>query len=247
MRSWRACVLKAARSAAGRRALLALLAFGSATRAAAEVHATVAIASDDRFRGRSVSQGRPVASVDLAYDAADGAYVGFAASGVVSRHDGAQFLSAQEYAGYVTRLPAGPRLDVGVTHLNYTEYYSGDETTQYTELYAGLITDRFTTRLYYSPDYFGRRNSTLYGEIETAVRPARNLRLTAHAGMLAYLTGSRPEGRKSSEYDWRVGLTTLVRGFEVELAWSGAGPDRDYYAGAPRSRSGVAVALRRSF
>jgi uncharacterized protein (TIGR02001 family) len=225
--------------------ILAALAF--AGRAAAQVQGAVAVASDDRFRGRSVSQGWPVATLDLSYDAPNGVYAGVAATGVATEHDGARFLAAQQYIGYAKRLPAGPTVDFGVTHANYTEYYNGFRPAQYSELYAGVILRRFTARLYYSPNYFDRSQQTLYGELNTAVRPARGLRLSAHAGVLTVLDGPHPPGYAATQFDWRLGLATEIKSFEIEVAGSGAGPDRDYYSGKVQSKSGVVVALRRSF
>ena len=76
--------------------------------ASAQVRVTGTIASDARFRGRSVSEGRPVATLDVAYDAADGAYAGAAISGVADDRSGPDVLSVQAYGGYVTRLKNGP-------------------------------------------------------------------------------------------------------------------------------------------
>lgn len=208
---------------------------------------TAAITSDDRFRGRSVSAGQPTASLDLSYDAANGAYAGLAVAGVATRSEGPQLLAVQEYAGYAKRLQAGGSLDFGVTHANYTEYYGGDGAAQYSEIYTGLITRRFATHVYYSPDYFGHGYATLYGEVDTAVRPARNLRLSAHAGVLSRLHGHHPAYVQPSQYDWRIGLATALRAFELEFTWSGAGPNRDYYEGRLRRRDGAAVTLRRRF
>jgi uncharacterized protein (TIGR02001 family) len=216
--------------------------------ASAQVHGAITIASDDRFRGRSVSQGRPVATLDLGYDAPNGVYLGMAATGVATQHDGLRFLGAQQYIGYARRLPAGPTLDFGATHANYTDYYSGVRGAQYSELYAGLILRRLTARLYYSPNYFGRRLETLYGEVDASVRPARGWRLSAHIGGLGYLSSPYPaQFSPTAQYDWRVGLATSLKGFEVEVAGSGAGPAPGFYAGAPRGHAGAVIALRRSF
>ena len=196
-----------------------------------------------RFRGRSLSKERPVASLDLSYDAASGAYAGIAGAGVATSHDGLQGLTLREYLGYATRLNGGPTLDLGVTHAAYTEYYGGRSGTQYSEVYAGLAARSFTTRLSYSPSYFGSRTQTLYGEIGTAVQPARNWRLSAHAGLLTRVSGEATAASlRRPKYDWRLGLATAIRSFQVELAWSDAGPDavRGY-------RSALVLALRRDF
>jgi uncharacterized protein (TIGR02001 family) len=212
----------------------------------AEVEGTATLASDDRYRGRSVSQGRPTAGLDLTFNADSGLYAGAALNVVAARHEGLRVLSVQEYAGFAKPLPAGPSLDFGVTHTDYSEYYSGQSPTHYSELFAGVITSRFASHLYFSPNYFGSGAHTLYGEVDTAVRPARNLRLSLHGGLLSYLS-YRPLGRRPVQYDGRVGLTTTVRGFEVEVAGTVAGPDPDLYGREPHGRAGVLVALRRRF
>jgi uncharacterized protein (TIGR02001 family) len=227
--------------------LLTLAALAPAAKASAGVQATVAVASDDRFRGRSVSQGRPTASLDISYDAQNGGYLGLEAAVVAAAHEGVRLLRVQEYAGYAVRLPAGPSLDAGVSHTDYTDYYSGDGSAAYTELYAGVVTRRFATHLYYSPDYFGRHDATLYGEVDTALRPAPGWRLSAHAGLLSLLSGARYAEVKPTQYDWRLGLAKSLRRFEIELSWSGAGPNPDYYGGEPRARSGAVVALKCAF
>jgi uncharacterized protein (TIGR02001 family) len=240
VRAWRPCAPRLG-------GLAALVVLALASRAAAGPSFTATIVTDDRFRGRSVSEGQPTASLDAAFDAANGIYGGVALTGVATRHDGPQFLEAQQYLGYVRRLNAGPSLDFGVTHSNYTEYWGGYGGTQYTELYAGVITPRFASHLYYSPNYFGQGAATLYGEVDTAVRPARDWRLSAHAGLLTYLSGARAPDLHATQYDWRIGLATAIKALEVELSWSGAGPDPEYYSGAAHGRSGVALALRHTF
>jgi uncharacterized protein (TIGR02001 family) len=156
-------------------------------------------------------------------------------------------LVAQEYAGYARRLAGGPSVDFGVTHSNYSEYYGGGGSAQYTEIYGGVIARHFASHLYYSPNYFSRHEATLYGEIDGAVEPARDWRLSAHAGVLTRLTSSTYSHGRPTQFDWRLGVARALKAFEVELAWSGAGPDRDYYQGAPRHRSGILVALKHAF
>ncbi|HKR86583.1 MAG TPA: TorF family putative porin [Phenylobacterium sp.] len=223
--------------------LTAVLAVGAANSAAAQVRAAAEVATSARFRGRAVSQNQPVAGLDLSYDAASGVYAGVSGAVAATSHDGLQGLTLREYLGYARRLDAGPTVDFGFTHATYSEYYGGRGAPQYSEVYAGLTTRRLTTRLSYSPSYFGSQIRTLYGEVESAVQPARNWRLSAHGGVLARVGGGQPPpGYRTLQYDWRVGLATALRSFEVELAWSGAGPDAAY-----GSRSGVVLALRRDF
>src|SRR5436190_194451 len=60
----------------------------TASPATAQAGVAVSIFSDDRFRGYSLSDGRPVGILDLSYDAANGLYGALSGSVVATRHDG---------------------------------------------------------------------------------------------------------------------------------------------------------------
>jgi uncharacterized protein (TIGR02001 family) len=110
----------------------------TSTAARAEVGAVASIYSDDRFRGVSVSDGRPVGILDLSYDAANGVYA--AASGsVVATGDGLKPLGLVLNGGYAERFRSGLNADVGVVYSHYSHYSGVSSGRDYTELYAGLI------------------------------------------------------------------------------------------------------------
>src|SRR5687768_2258453 len=84
----------------------ALLCAGSAanpTPAAAQLAASIAIETDYRFRAHLLSDGRPAATVQLAYDHASGLYLNVAAIGALG-DDGPRFVGAQGNIGYAARL-----------------------------------------------------------------------------------------------------------------------------------------------
>lgn len=220
-----------------------VLALGLAGHAAAQVRVSAELATDARYRGRSVSENQPVGGLDIAYDTASGLYAGAAGQMVATAQDGLQPLTLREYLGFARRLDAGPTVDLGLTHAAYSEYYGGQGATQYNEAYVGLTLRRLTARLSYSPSYFGNHVRTLYGEVDSSVQPARLWRLNVHAGLLSRVGGAPPpQSRRPTQYDWRIGLARAIRSFQVELAWSGAGPDAAY-----GTRSGLVLALRRDF
>ena len=196
--------------------------------AAPQLGATVSLASDYRFRGRSLSGGRPVGTLNLSYDDPSGIYLGASASGVDTRHAGIQLLGAQGSIGYAQRLESGLVLDLGLTRADYTEYYSGGSRASYSEAYVGLIGDRFAAHLHYSPHYFGR-GSAVYGDVDATIRPATTWRLNAHVGLLAPSGGPYSMRGEAVQYDWRVAMATEGRPLELQLAVSGGGPRPDYY------------------
>lgn len=232
------------------RLAVAVLACCAAGAAHAQFAGRISLASDDRFRGHSLSDQRPTASLELNYDAPRGLYLGGAATAVATAHDGLQPLGAQVYAGYVKSLADGRAFDLGLTHANYTDYYSGGRSTGYTEAFVGLTGQHFATRLYYSPSYFGGGAQTVYGEAEAIARPAPAWRLTAHVGLLQRVGGASG-GWRDPQYDWRLALARTVHGLDVQLAWTGFGPRPPEYApvasaSAP-ARQTVVIALGHSF
>jgi uncharacterized protein (TIGR02001 family) len=234
VRSWRSC------------ALLISTGISVASPAQAQVAGSVAIESDYRYRGHSLSSGHPVATASLDYDDASGFFIDGSITGVLGG-DRPGLLGAQGNIGYATRLSSKLSMDVGVLRSQYTPSYTGDRAAHYTELYLGLTRQRLSSRVYFSPDYFHSGISTLYGEIEGAIEPARNWHLTAHIGGLLYLNRPAPYASRRDQHDWRLGVSRQLGAFEVHLNLSSGGPGSDYYGGEPRGRAALVVGATRSF
>jgi len=88
----------------------------STSPAAAQVGTAVSVFSDDRFRGYTLSDSRPVGILDLSYDAQNGFYGALSGSIVATRHDGLQPLGLQLNGGYAKRLSSGLTVDTGIVH-----------------------------------------------------------------------------------------------------------------------------------
>lgn len=211
-----------------------------ASPARAEVGATISLLSEARLRGYSMSAGNPVGQLDLSFDHRDGFYLGLSASAVVHPGRGLKPLSLSENVGFAKRLKSGPTVDVGIVNSYYTRHSGRYRTLSYSEAYVGLIGRNLASRVYVSPNYFYPGVWTVYGELDTAVRPAGKLRLTAHVGALAQLRG--PAGSKP-HYDWRIGAAHDIGPFSAQLSLSGGGPGRDYYEDSTRSRTAVVLGL----
>jgi uncharacterized protein (TIGR02001 family) len=178
-----------------------------------------------------------VAIFDLSYDHSSGVYAGLSASAVASAHEGPEPLSLQENIGYARQLSSGVTLDLGVMNSNYTRYASSGQAASYAEVYAGVITKAFSTRLSYSPNYLRGGASTFYGEVEKVVQPAPNWRLTAHVGVLAHVGAPGPTYSQHVQYDWRLGLARELGPVTLQAAWTSGGPGDDFYDGRAHSRS----------
>ncbi|WP_165837177.1 TorF family putative porin [Phenylobacterium hankyongense] len=224
--------------------VLSLLTLSLAAPAAAQVGASLSAASDYRFRGVSLSNGRPTLSLDLSRDDPSGLYMGASAT-VAGAHAGPQLLELQEYVGYVRRTRGPWAIDAGLTNSDYARYDERLPSIAYQEAYVGLVGRRLAYHLHYSPNYFGQPYGTLYSEVDGTIRTANDLRLSGHLGLLAPTGGRRDD--KDLQYDWRLAIAAAVRGFDVQLAWTGARPDSESEAGHARRRSALVVGVSKAF
>lgn len=217
-------------------AIALLFACCSASPAAAQIGATASIFSDARFRGYSLSEGRPVASLDFSYDDPSGAYFGSSATGVLRRGGDPALLDVQADAGYAKQLRSGTTLDFGVTHSSYLNYSHRDRGKSYTEVYAGISRGILSSRISFSPRYFEADRWTTYAEVNANVSPARKWTLTAHAGALLTLHSAPPESY-DPDFDWSLAVTRELGRLSLHAVWSAGAPGHDRYRGTAHSRS----------
>lgn len=246
-RQWHRCAARAA--SVGVRALglfvgLAPSCYG--TQALAEVGGSIAVTSDDWFRGRSVSSGHPVVTLDVSYDDVSGVYLGGAVDAAIAP-DSPDLLSLRANLGYAWRLRSGVTLDAGLARSNYTRDYGGGSAAHYTEIYLGIVTDHVSAHVHYSPDYFRGGVSTLYAEVDATMQPATNWWLTGHAGALVHVAGADSDDESGVGYDWRLGIGKRIGAFDLQLAWSASGRTNDYYDRRGYGRSAVTASASYAF
>jgi uncharacterized protein (TIGR02001 family) len=222
--------------------LLAALCLWSAAPAAAEVGASAAVFSEASFRGYSLSAGRPVALLNLAYDDSSGAYAAASASAVLGSDEAIAPLSLQLNGGYAKRLRSDFVVDFGVTHARHSRYASR-EASSYTEIYAGVSRKAVSARISYAPHYFMSGYSTLYGELDANVSPMRKLNLNAHVGLLVPLDYPTEFGGSRTQRDWRVGVARQVGPLSLHAFLAGGGPGRDFYRDSYHSRTRLVFGL----
>jgi uncharacterized protein (TIGR02001 family) len=191
---------------------------GVATPASAQVAVEVGLQSDYRFRGYSLTDEDPAATVVLMYDDPSGFYGGASVVGTVD--DGEpELVALQGTLGYAARVSSSLSVDAGVTRTEYGDYVLGRD-AHYTEFHLGLATRSVTTRVRYSPDYLRSDWETLYVEIDGGVEVAPEWFLSAHVGQLNYLGDIGPYLVRRS-YDWRVGGSRRLGDFGFHLEVSG--------------------------
>ena len=216
------------------------LAACSVAPARAEAGATISVFNDLRFRGISLSEGRPVGIFDFAYDDPSGLYADAAASGVLRNGDEPDPLGIQLSGGYAKRLKSGTTIDFGMSQSSYSRYSTGQRGRAYTEVYAGVARGAFSSRIFLSPHYSVSGRWTAYGEINGSFSPAANWTLNGHVGTLVSLR--TPAGQNyRADFDWRVGVRRALGRLSLHAAWSDGGPSRDHYGGRTHGRSAVVV------
>lgn len=185
-----------------------------ATAAHAQASASVALVSDDRYRGVSLSDGRPVLQLGAGFDADDGDYAGGFVSG--DRLDGHDAARWQVYGGRARRFGNGASWDVGAQYTGF----AGVPHRAYPELHVGIAGWRLGVRLAYAWHYFGMGNA-LYAGVDGQQPISTRWRLLGHAGWLR-LCGDNA----TDAIDVRAGVAAQVGGFDLQLARTALHADR---------------------
>ena len=155
-----------------------------ASRASAQVEFNASIMSDFRYRGFSLSDGRPAIDLSVSYDHPSGAYLAISGIGEATRDDGAQLLGYQAYLGFARRTRSGASLDIGVSNTRLSEYAWPHSRLEYSEIYAGVSWKDVSAHVYYSPNYLGDHWSAVYLDLSGTARLSPNWRLFGHVGVL---------------------------------------------------------------
>jgi len=238
--------MRADRPSGAIRLLLGSILFLSAAPASAEVGATLTLASQERFRGYSVSDGYPAATVSLSYDDASGPYVEGSVMVAGNVSDGAERSRFEANAGYALRVENGPTLDAGIVHAEYGGYRIYGHQAVFTELYAGVIAGRVQAHIHYSPTYFQRGISTFYADVDGSTPLTSNIRLTGHVGMLFQMTGQHEQAGTTMK-DWRFGVSTDVKRLSFELALASGSDKRSFYGVVKNGGTALLVSVSTAF
>ena len=182
----------------------------------AQVSGSVAVVSDYRYRGASLSDGDPAAQLAVAWDG-EGWYAGALLSQVHVAGD--HGIQALPYLGYARTLRPGLAAEAGVQYA----WFSGLQEYRYAEGYVGLSGEHLHARLFRAPDYYGM-GGAWYVELGGSRPLGDRLRLVGHVGALR----SR-EGR-AAESGWRsdaaVGLgAALPHAVDLQLTWTVGGSE----------------------
>jgi len=186
--------------------------------AAAQVSGNVALLSDYRYRGVSLTSGKPAAQLGLTYDDPQGWYAGGSLSAVLARcWEQCGGLQGIAYAGYATQLASGLTLDGGGDY----RFGAADNDYHFGEAYVGLVYRDSSARVHYAPHYYGQSFNAAYAELNQSFPLGNAARLLAHVGWLR--TGPGPYRIPSAtRTDVLLGGSIDVQSFELQLSWQHA-------------------------
>jgi uncharacterized protein (TIGR02001 family) len=225
----------------GRKLTFAVLCLGSGTAAQAQLGVNLAADSDYRFRGVSLSESRPSLRASFNYDAPNGCYGGASATRV-ELAQGDRYAQLLGYAGCVVPAGVGKHLEAGATFSHFT----GDSSYDFAEGYLGVLAERWSARIHFAPDYFGRHVSTAYGEFDIHTLLDENFRLFGHVGAIVR-TGGDGGGASRTRADVRLGAGWVLHGLDLQIAWLAASRGGPYPAVYDKRRGAWVAGASYSF
>ena len=224
------------------------IALATAGAASAEVSGHIALLSDYRYRGESLSDNRPALQAGLDYQHSSGVFVGGLASSV--RVDPAvSGLGGQLYGGYAHAVDERLSWELGaITYLFPRP--STEPGYQYTEGFVGGSYENFTARAYYSDSYFGAGGRAAYLEMNASRPVTARIVAFVHLGYLGHHESRPPSYPRQdhSLFDARGGLEIELSGFTVELSVVGTTAQTNACpAGTGHCSTTALIAVSRSF
>jgi len=220
-----------------RASAIAALALAAASPARAQFAGTLALASENRYRGSATEDIGPVLRASALGDTPIGAYGGV--SGLWRTRDGG-LSSAEAMLGWSGRFNAFGALreldpawgwDLGWHRLHYAHAPSAD----FSEAMVGLLAPGWSARAWWSPHYYGTPWASVYAELNASRDFGAHWRAFAHVGVLHYTRsgGWRAPGRT----DAMAGAGWVGDDWEVRLARDGLVSGEVYgYGGVASTR-----------
>ena len=198
----------------------ALLLGPAAPTAHAQLGASIAVDSDYRFRGVTLSESGPTARAAFNYDAANGCYGGASVTSFEVAH-GDRYLQTIGYRRLRDTRRRRQACRVG-RHLPPLQRRHGYD---FAEGYVGLLAEGWAARIHFAPDYFGRSVSTVYAELDAHTLLDEQFRLFGHVGAIVRVAGDGG-GESRSRADLRLGVGWVMRGLDLQLGLDRREPRR---------------------
>lgn len=208
----------------------------------AQLGGSLSLQSDPRFRGVSLNGGKPQAQLNLLYDTTAGWYGGAMLAHM--RFDAQRRSSLLlGYLGRVVPLAPGLDAEAGVTATRFADVPGYD----YAEAYVGLLAERWSARVYYSGDYYGRSQRSLYAELGLNWPLLPALQGFVRLGALTGTQGANRNPHGATRFDLRAGAALREGPFEFQLAWVAVDRGGPYAGPYEPRRSMLALGARVAF
>lgn len=190
--------------------LAALGMLGVVGAANAEVSATVTATNDYVFRGISQASEDPALQLGLDFNHSSGWYIGVWGSNVDFGPGDPADIEVDIYTGFAGETAAGLGWDVGINYYTYPD----ESDYNFPEIYAKLSYGVFSGGLYYSNDWAGSDEDSLYIQAGVSVPFGEGFTFDVGAG---YSFG---DAFDDAEYfDYSIGVGYTVGNFNLSLAW----------------------------
>ena len=175
---------------------------------------SIALQSNQMFRGESISRDAPGFSAAVAVDGLAGLYAGADVAVALVGGDPQVTMNSQ-YAG-LARRSGTVSFEVGAVHRHYRDNVDTDYNRDFFEGYAGLSRGATRLRLFVSPDYLRDGRTTYYLELESRLLRIGKWSLQGHGGLslIPQAPGSTASMPRAYE-DWSLTLGRDVRGFNL--------------------------------
>jgi uncharacterized protein (TIGR02001 family) len=222
--------------------------------------------SDYRFRGFSQTDFKPAFQGGFDFEHTSGFYVGNWNSNVSSVLYNGASLEMDVYGGYKTEIE-GFGIDVGGIYYAYpgTGKYDPAFKAKNFELYVGGSFGPVSLKLYHSlTDFFGLNSDAAgltppgakidtkgsqYLDLTASFELVAGVTLEAHAGWQKIKNAKRLGAPRDTVYDYKVGVTTDVEGWELGAAVV-ATSKKDYFQttdGKDAGKTTLVVSVSKSF
>ena len=189
------------------------------------VSGNVALVSDYRFRGFSLSDGDPAiqGGIDIAHSS--GFYVGTWGSSIDDLGSGLGEMELDIYGGWSGEVTSGLTVDVGLLYYAYPAKSNGYGAADYFEPYLSLSTDLGPVNATVGVNYAWDQNSLgdqdnlyIHGELEAGI-PNTPITLSAHLG---YTDGFFTITSDGNAFDYSVGASvTVLGGLSLGVTYTG--------------------------
>ncbi|MFC3175506.1 TorF family putative porin [Novosphingobium bradum] len=210
--------------------------------AAAQVAANVTLASNQLFRGETISADDPGLALAVSADLPGGLFAGadasFAAGGEAPR-----LTAANLYAGVALRLGEAS-VEAGAIHRRYGSIYDDAYRPRFTELYAGITLRRVQVRAFVSPDYLADGRNTYYLDVNARLASLGRWTLQGHGGLalIPHDLGD-PDTSLISYEDWSLRASRPLGPFTLGLGVAGT----NYPVFGPSGKVRFSAQLSRAF